>query len=257
MIKHINEFSKEVCAQIGYYVYRLIDPRDGNTFYVGKGKNNRLFKHVSGALDDYNSEDYLTEDKKEDEDIDSKINTIREIHNAGLEVIHVIQRWGLTEHEALLVESAIIDIYGLHHLSNKARGFDKDHGVCNADELEQRLNCPYFEDGPDKPPYIIIKVKNWWINERGSRYGATRSAWKMAKWRANPDVYPYVLSVTDGIVREVYKVKNWQKADGRGTRLEFVGEKAPKEIEDLFINKRIPEYYSKKGMASPVLFSKR
>ena len=29
-----------------YYVYRLIDPRTYQTFYVGKGKGDRVFQHV-------------------------------------------------------------------------------------------------------------------------------------------------------------------------------------------------------------------
>ena len=39
----INEFSNEVISKLNYYVYRLIDPRNGQTFYVGKGKGNRVF----------------------------------------------------------------------------------------------------------------------------------------------------------------------------------------------------------------------
>ena len=27
-------------------VYRLIDPRNGETFYVGRGKGNRVFSHI-------------------------------------------------------------------------------------------------------------------------------------------------------------------------------------------------------------------
>jgi hypothetical protein len=34
----IETFPKEVAKQLGYYVYKLIDPRDGAVFYVGKGK---------------------------------------------------------------------------------------------------------------------------------------------------------------------------------------------------------------------------
>lgn len=44
-----NEFSPEVSAQLNYYVYRLIDPRNGQTFYVGKGRGNRIFQHVKCA----------------------------------------------------------------------------------------------------------------------------------------------------------------------------------------------------------------
>ena len=33
-MEELNKFSPEVCAELKYYVYRLIDPRNGNTFYV-------------------------------------------------------------------------------------------------------------------------------------------------------------------------------------------------------------------------------
>ena len=36
----MEKFTHEVCEKIGYYVYRLVDPRNGQTFYVGKGKGN-------------------------------------------------------------------------------------------------------------------------------------------------------------------------------------------------------------------------
>ena len=66
--------------------------------------------------------------------------------------------------------------------------------------------------------------------------------------------YPFVFSVTDGVVREVYKVHRWLKSDRDG-RYEFEGEIAT-DIRNQFINKRIPEKYRKKGMAAPVLFSR-
>jgi hypothetical protein len=44
-----EHFPAEVAKKLGYYVYRLIDPRNGETFYVGKGKG-RVFQHARGAL---------------------------------------------------------------------------------------------------------------------------------------------------------------------------------------------------------------
>ena len=44
-------FPSEVHNQLKYYVYRLIDPRTGQTFYVGKGKGNRVFEHAKNAID--------------------------------------------------------------------------------------------------------------------------------------------------------------------------------------------------------------
>ena len=46
----INKFAKEVSDKLQYYVYRLVDPRTGLTFYVGKGKGNRVFSHAAGAI---------------------------------------------------------------------------------------------------------------------------------------------------------------------------------------------------------------
>ena len=85
-------FTPEVIEQLQYYVYRLIDPRNGQTFYVGKGKGNRLYAHVNDALKNYEGISYTD---NEEDDVSSKIQQIRDIKNAGLEVIHVIQRYGL------------------------------------------------------------------------------------------------------------------------------------------------------------------
>ncbi len=36
-------FASHVADKLKYYVYRLIDPRNGETFYIGKGTGNRLY----------------------------------------------------------------------------------------------------------------------------------------------------------------------------------------------------------------------
>ncbi len=96
----ITEFPTEVIDELKYYVYRLIDPRNGETFYVGKGKRNRVFNHTKDALS-----------ANESDEINDKLQTIREIHAAGLSVIHVIHRHGMDEANAFEVEAALIDSY--------------------------------------------------------------------------------------------------------------------------------------------------
>lgn len=72
-------FSEEVSNRLGNYVYRLIDPRNEETFYVGKGKGNRVFNHAEGAL--------LKEDTVDDEDESSQ--SIRGYEKSATQVL----RW--------------------------------------------------------------------------------------------------------------------------------------------------------------------
>ena len=245
------EFSKSTIEQIGYYVYRLIDPRNGKTFYVGKGKGNRVFQHVKGAIDYYDGIKNKDHDYADDP---NKLRVIQEIRNAGLEVIHIIQRWHLSEDQAFEVEAAIIDCF--QGLSNIQSGHGSFYGVCNAAELENRLAAKFY----DEPNfgYVIIKVQNWKMDEmiekfgiKTARYEATRGCWHNKK--PNIEKYPYIFSVTNGIVRAIYKVTEWHNV---GDRIECSGTDVSESLGKDFIGKRIPPYYSKKGMASPFLLSK-
>jgi hypothetical protein len=106
----MDAFPAEVHQPLQWYVYRLIDPRNGNTFYVGKGKGDRVFQHARGAL---------TEEVEINEAgvMDLKNEVIREILRAQLSVLHVVHRHGLSEAVAYQVEAALIDAYpGLTNL---------------------------------------------------------------------------------------------------------------------------------------------
>lgn len=100
-----NGFPPEVLEQLGYYVYRLVDPRDGATFYVGKGTGNRVFQHAAEALGE--NADTL------------KIGRIRDIRANGASVQHVIHRHGLTEKEAFEVESPPRRAFAVHAYSGQ------------------------------------------------------------------------------------------------------------------------------------------
>ena len=104
MSKELNAFSDEVIKSLRSYVYMLMDPRDGKVFYIGKGKGNRIFQHVNNLLKNEDLDDY-------DFSVDLKSKKIQEIHEAGLEVKHIIHRHGLTDDVAFHVEAALIDAF--------------------------------------------------------------------------------------------------------------------------------------------------
>src|SRR5437762_232005 len=99
-------FPADVVQKLKTYVYRLIDPRNGETFYIGKGQGNRVFAHIHA------------EQNLEGDELDNKVKRIREIRLAGFGVAHVIHRHGMDEATAFEVESALIDAYpGLTNLA--------------------------------------------------------------------------------------------------------------------------------------------
>lgn len=111
----ITEFSNDVVTKLKHYVYRLVDPRNGQTFYVGEGCGNRVFAHANAVdMSFYQNNEFLTDQDKQTEDNDdpAKIRRIVDIKRRGLNVIHIIQRWGMDAKTAFEVEAAFIDYFG-------------------------------------------------------------------------------------------------------------------------------------------------
>ncbi len=250
-----KEFSPDVQEKLEFYVYCLVDPRNGETFYIGKGIRNRVFQHVNATdLDTFYADAENKKDfkKTKDNEDPAKIQKIKEIRAADKEVEHIILRWGMNEQTAFEVEAALIDFVGVEKLTNSVRGYDTDRGRTNADELQIKYGAKKFDYNPDDPnqKFILIKIKDSSINlhegtEEQKIFKAVRASWRININIANK--YRYVLAVRNGIVRGVYQIyKNgWKKDpnDKDGKRACFDGEDAPEEIKEIFLYKKIPRYF--------------
>ena len=249
----ITEFSNDVVTKLKHYVYRLVDPRNGQTFYVGEGCGNRVFAHANAVdMSFYQNNEFLTDQDKQTEDNDdpAKIRRIVDIKRRGLNVIHIIQRWGMDAKTAFEVEAAFIDYFGLEHLTNKIRGHEEDRGMRWTDELEQEFTAKTFDDYPNCPKFIMIKINDYNINKNGGVenngiYKAVRWCWKVRPSRANK--YQYVLAVRYGIVVGVYQINEngWKKVEN-SARAYFDGVEAPEEIKKFFLNKKVPERFRRR-----------
>lgn len=230
----MKQFSQAVCEKMGYYVYILKDPRTSTIFYVGKGINNRVFQHVAGAL----TSPVLSD----------KLNLIREIHVTRQEVEHHILRHGLTQEQALEIESACIDLLGLDNLTNTVKGHDTwQRGLKTVDEVIQHYDAQVITI---TEPTVIIN-----INKRYNRfmtpqqlYQTTRSAWVIGSKRNNA---MYAIAAYRGLVREVYEIENW---NSNGDRWEFTGQIANSIVRDKYLNQSLDNYV-KRGSQNPIRYT--
>ena len=250
----LNKFTPDVCKRLEYYVYRLIDPRTGQTFYVGKGKNNRVFAHAHDALKDYEGKNYFV--KEEDDDLSAKVKQIRSIHDAGLEVIMVIHRWGLDEETAYEVEAALIEAYA--GLTNQQLGHGSSRGVLNVQTIQRVLSLEEFDDSNAlNNEYMIIKIKQEFLDlHDGNIYDTVRSAWAVNPQRAQ--AHKYILVSLYGEVIAIFKDAQWKPCPTVTDRYEFDAAEADSIVDahiiDRYLHKLLPERYMKKGAQSPFLY---
>ena len=97
----MNPFSGAVAGKTGNYVYRLSDPRNGETFYVSRGKGNRVFEQSRCQLNLSEGED----------DVSEETGRTRKIKSIGLEMMHVIHHYGIPDSAIFEVEANLINAY--------------------------------------------------------------------------------------------------------------------------------------------------
>ncbi len=238
-----DSFPPEVARRLETYVYRLIDPRNGETFYVGKGKGDRVFAHIRG------------EQKLEGDDLDNKLKRIREIRLAGFEVGHVIHRHGMDDKTAFEVEAALIDAYpGLTNIVG--RPGSNDYGARHAREIIRQYSA---EPAKFRHKALLISVNQ--SADETSLYEATRFAWKINTSKAKEA--EVILATRQGEIVGAFIADKWLEAtasnfpgreDVRG-RFGFVGKEADEAIKRLYVGKRVPDEYREPGAANPIKYT--
>ncbi len=132
-----------------------------------------------------------------------------------------------------------------------------DFGPMNAKEIITRYAA---EEAKFEHKVVMITI-NKSIVERDI-YNATRYAWRMSMKKAQR--VEYVLAVKQGLIVGVFKPTEWLEATienfpmfglNREGRIGFCGENAPDSVRGLYLGKRIPDKYRKRGAANPIKYS--
>lgn len=231
-------FPQEVVEALRCYVYRLVDPRNGETFYVGRGRGQRVFDHVKGSVGD-----------PHESAADPKLERINEIHALDMKVAHVIHRHGMSESTAKEVEAALIDAYP--GLENRVAGErSRDYGTRHVSEIIQEYSAEEFVVG-DR--LILISIGRLW--KKLGVYEAVKGVWKLDMERAKRR--KLVLAHVRGVVRGAYKPEEdkWWRVTAESHpdqpelwgRIGFEGSKAEPEVWERYVGKRVPAKYRKRG----------
>lgn len=254
----ITGFSEEVIQQIGHYVYLLVDPRDKTVFYVGKGSKNRVFQHEIDTSAE-NDDPYQCNPKK--------IQKIREIQDAGMEVERYVLRYGLEEEESYRLEAAVIDLLRFGNvkkanLLNSVRGHGSSiFGLQGVKSIEDTIavgevDLKNAQDFPDR--VLCININNEYLKK--GAYEAVRGNWSLSKKHA--DRAEYVLAEYKGIIVGVFTIneEGWQvekadtdKTDKKRNWYSFKGEEVTDPvILDRYLHKRIKR---SKGAQNPIRYT--
>lgn len=235
------KLSQSTIEKIDYYVYILIDPRDWKTFYVWKGKNNRINDHIKGIF---------KEDKKETE----KNKRIDEIIKSWNKVKQVIVKHGLQcENEAFKIECAIIDIliWEGYKLTNIVKWhWSEETWIMDLEDIKIKYEPEEAKFNNDK--IILININ--YLYKKNMRYEemyeATRKSWRISLERANKaDI---VCSVYKWIIREVFTINQSREIDeerckknpNKQAKNMFTWKVASENIRDKYLNKSVNNYWN-------------
>lgn len=240
----MDKFPKIVSTELKYYVYIYSNPITEEIFYVGKGKGERVFAH-------------LTEETETE-----KVKYLSDLKLKGLKpkieiLIHGIE----DEDTALRVEAAIIDLIGINKLTNKQSGWKS--ATFGRMTIQQIISTYSKQQVEIIEPSIFIRInqKFRYSMSEIELYDYTRGQWKVNIEKANTAKFAF--AVYEGIIQEVYSVLFWLEAgktlntrnenEAVKDRFEFIGNIAEPEIRDKYKFKSV-EHYFKKGNANPIMY---
>lgn len=197
----MKQFSEMALNQLGgYYVYALIDPRNNQVFYIGKGIGNRVFSHE-------------IESGKSPESEKAKLLRIQDIEEAGHGVKRLIVNWHLTEAEAFAAEATLINLMNYlspNSLTNIVAGHHV-HESLTVEEFELRYGAVHLKAEDIRHNVLCIKINQRYHRDISPKelYDAVRGIWRASMRTIKRNQIEYVFGVYNQLIVAVYKPDEW------------------------------------------------
>lgn len=240
----------EVRAKLGVYVYALVDPRTGEVFYVGKGKGDRVYQHVSAAIAglEIDRSDVLGPNDSAATQ-SAKNARIGEIFQDGFGVEHWILRHAIdagaaVDAQAFAIEQSLIDLATVSGspLTNIQGGHvSTEHGLHRAEELVTLYSAEPVPPLPDICALIKVNASSRPDATPDNIYAWARGDWRVGGHRNVPDLPVVVFA--DDVVRAVHRAERWEQARdpqgrARPNLWRYIGAPDP-ELEAKYVGKSL------------------
>lgn len=197
----IKLFSEKAIEHLnGFYVYALIDPRNNQVFYIGKGTGNRVFSHE-------------IESGKSQKSEKAKLQKIREIEASGHSAKRVIVNWGMTEAEAFTAEASLINLMvflSADALTNAVAGHHV-HEALSVEDFEIMYGAERLQPEDIRHSIMVIKINKRYRRDMGAAelYDVVRGIWRASLNSIQKRKIKYVFAVYNQLIVAVYKPDEW------------------------------------------------
>jgi hypothetical protein len=203
----IKLFSEKAVEQLnGFYVYALIDPRNNQVFYIGKGIGNRVFSHE-------------IESGKSPKSEKAKLKRIQEIEAAGFDVKRVIVNWSMTESEAFAAEAALINMLSFlsaDMLTNAVAGHHV-HEAMTVEDFDLLYGAEHLKQEDIQHSIMVIKINKLYRKGMNPKelYDIVRGNWRASMASIQKRNVEYVFGVYNQLIVAVYKPDEWHYVHDR------------------------------------------
>lgn len=197
----IKLFSEKAVEQLnGFYVYALIDPRNNQVFYIGKGIGNRVFSHE-------------IESGKSPKSEKAKLKRIQEIEAAGFDVKRIIVNWSMTESEAFAAEAALINMLSFlsaDMLTNAVAGHHV-HEAMTVEDFDLLYGAEHLKQEDIQHSIMVIKINKLYRKGMNPKelYDIVRGNWRASMGSIQKRNVEYVFGVYNQLIVAVYKPDEW------------------------------------------------
>ena len=203
----IKLFSEKAVEQLnGFYVYSLIDPRNNQVFYIGKGIGNRVFSHE-------------IESGKSPKSEKAKLKRIQEIEAAGFDVKRIIVNWSMTESEAFAAEAALINMLSFlsaDMLTNAVAGHHV-HEAMTVEDFDLLYGAEHLKQEDIQHSIMVIKINKLYRKGMNPKelYDIVRGNWRASMASIQKRNVEYVFGVYNQLIVAVYKPDEWHYVHDR------------------------------------------